>query len=189
MPALLAGGAAALLAAAGVTITTPLPGNKDAKGAACQSWWCPQLLETKHSTLLFGCCKSGDGKSVTGQMTRSTDAGKSWTKPVLSDRAGTGVYSSTTDTIVMLIGWPPANTSSSSAAPALAAAAGAERAEGGQECPYYLEKYCKADAGKGATCLSCLKSPSHAVLKRGLWCANHVLFAFPWHSTSSAGDP
>ena len=56
-----------------VNITTPLSGNKHATGAECQSWWCPQLLETKHSTLLFGCCKAAARSApTTGQMTRST---------------------------------------------------------------------------------------------------------------------
>ena len=96
--------AAAAAAAAAVVITTPLPGNKSATGAECQSWWCPMLLETKHSTLLFGCCKPADNKApITGQMTRSTDSGKSWTSPIVNNHAGPAVHSETTNTIVMLV--------------------------------------------------------------------------------------
>ena len=94
-------------------IAIPLPGNKDAKGAECQSWWCPMLIETNHSLMLFGCCKPAARTApITGQMVRSTDSGKSWTKPILTASAGgQSVYSATSDTIVMLVGWPPANAS------------------------------------------------------------------------------
>eukprot|EP01052_Picozoa_sp_SAG31_P040441 SAG31_NODE_5856_length_2291_cov_10.778285_3_plen_128_part_00 len=74
---------------------------------------------------------------------------------MLTAGAGQGVYSVTTDTIVMIVGWPPANASTAadgSGAAAAAAAATAVAAAPGQEpqgprlsCTYYLEKYCKAD--------------------------------------------
>ena len=160
-------------------VTTPLPGNKDATGAECQSWWCPMLLETKHSTQLYGCCKPADPKApVTGQVVRSTDHGESWSKPMVTANAGQGVYSATTDTIVMIVGWPPANASSLLAGGSTRSSTTQQRLEDqledGLGCTYYLEKYCKVDAGKGATCTTCLAAPSHAVLKRGLCTANEV---------------
>ena len=43
------------------------------------------LLETKHSTLLYGCCKPADKKgTITSQVVRSTDNGQSWTQPTVS---------------------------------------------------------------------------------------------------------
>jgi hypothetical protein len=66
----------------------------------------------------------------------------------------------------MIVGWPPANASTAVAAAVAAAPSRAPQGRG--SCTYYLEKYCKADAGKNATCLTCLKAPDHAVLKRGL---------------------
>lgn len=161
---------AAAAATAGISITTPLPGNKRAQGAQCQSWWCPALLETMNSTLLFGCCKPADDKVgvITGQMARSTDHGKSWGKPVINNHAGQGVYSYTSDTIVMIVGWPNVSSSTTTVA------AGARQRRTTQECTYYLEKYCKADAGKGTVCLSCLEAAGHQVLKRGLCTATEV---------------
>jgi hypothetical protein len=155
-------------------IAIPLPGNKDAKGAECQSWWCPMLIETNHSLMLFGCCKPAARTApITGQMVRSTDSGKSWTKPILTASAGgQSVYSATSDTIVMLVGWPPANASIAVAGGSAVAAPSSREPQ--LDCTYYLEKYCKADAGKGATCLDCLKAPGHAVLHRGLCTATEV---------------
>ena len=98
-------------------------------------------------------------------MTRSTDFGKSWTVPIVNGHAGQSVYSETTDTIVMITGWPPAN-ASGDAGSADGGAGVADQVESGLECTYYLEKYCKVDAGKAGTCLACLKAPSHQVLKR-----------------------
>eukprot|EP01043_Picozoa_sp_COSAG02_P053919 COSAG02_NODE_6026_length_3863_cov_7.223433_4_plen_317_part_00 len=157
-------------------VTTPLPGNKDATGAECQSWWCPMLLETKHSTLLYGCCKPADEKKgvITGQMVRSTDSGASWTKPIVTAHTGQGVYSATSDTIIMIVGWPPANVSSSLVAGGNQPASSQQRVQNGNGCTYYLEKYCKADAGKGSMCTACLAAPNHAILKRGLCTAIEV---------------
>jgi hypothetical protein len=156
-------------------VAIPLPGNKDATGAECQSWWCPMLLETKHSTLLYGCCKPADEKKgvITGQLVRSTDSGQSWTQPTVTTNMGQGVYSATTDTIVMIIGWPPANASTALMA-TRSSTTTKQLLEDGNGCTYYLEKYCKADAGKGSACTTCLVAPNHAVLKRGLCTATEV---------------
>ena len=173
-------------AAASVDITTPLPGNHHAKDGECQSWWCPQLLETKHSTLLFGCCKSPGRGPITGKMARSTDSGKSWTKPIVTNNAASAVYSQTTDTIVMIVSWNASAAAVAGPEPQLAS--GSERAESGLACTYYLEKYCNADAGKGPTCLDCMKAANHQVLKRGL-CTNTQVLAFCAHGTLPPAPP
>ena len=41
-------------------------------------------------------------------------------------------------------------------------------------CGYYLEKYCKAEAAKGAACRACLSAPGHQVLGRGLCTLDQV---------------
>ena len=102
-------------------------------------------------------------------MVRSTDFGQSWSEPVVNGHAGQSIYSRTTDIIVMLTGWPPAPQAASAWT---SIAVGHQEVEAelksGLDCRYYIEKYCKADAGKGATCLACLAAPHHQVLKRGL---------------------
>ena len=115
------------------------------------------------------------------------DSGKSWTKPVINGHAGQSVYSQTSDTIVMIVGWPPAiaNAPTEMAAVGLAGAdpaVGADPAAGQLqgasgsklECTYYLEKYCRADVGEGAACRSCLRAAGHQVLKRGLCTTTEV---------------
>lgn len=156
-------------------VTFPLPGNKDATGGECQSWWCPMLLETKHSTLLYGCCKPADKKgTITSQVVRSTDNGQSWTQPTVTADTGQGVYAATIDTIIMIVGWPLANASSTSLMATRRSTTTKQQLEDGNGCAYYLEKYCKADAGKHSMCTTCLAAPDHAVLKRGLCTATEV---------------
>eukprot|EP01051_Picozoa_sp_SAG22_P027931 SAG22_NODE_9601_length_580_cov_0.646570_1_plen_66_part_10 len=55
--------------------------DQNHRGAAAAG----SVLETNRSTLLFGCCKSPGRGPVTGQMTRSTDFGTSWAKPVMAE--------------------------------------------------------------------------------------------------------
>ena len=95
----------AWVANADLPVTVPLPGNKKGSGDECVSWWCPMLLATNtNTTLLFGCCKTGERNKILAKMIASKDSGKTWSKQTIPPDLGQAVYSSKSSTIIMTIG-------------------------------------------------------------------------------------
>ena len=142
------------LAAAELPVVDVFRGNPRPKtnDPDCVSWWCPMLVSTNtNTTLLYGCCKTGLRGKVLLRATRSTDAGRSWAEPTTPQHVGQAVYSRRSGALFMTAGDakgqlalqqhpdPPADSPDAS------------------PCAIALNKYCGAEAGKGAACLACEK--------------------------------